>query len=134
MQLVATTRVATGLGRLGWGARITGRCVDAAEAQAATGVPGTGAEALLGDGDFLVVLGGEVSRFQAAIATGEEVERTVGLLAACAAARTEAAAQRRPAPGDPHRRHDAAGRRLATETARAGEPAEVRLLATSQGP
>jgi DNA segregation ATPase FtsK/SpoIIIE-like protein len=61
-------------------------------------VPGTGAEALLGEGDFLVVLGGDVSRFQAAFATSEEVERTVGLLAACAAARDEAAAQAGPRP------------------------------------
>jgi DNA segregation ATPase FtsK/SpoIIIE-like protein len=98
VQLVATTRVAAGLGRLGWGARVAGRCVDGAEAQAATGIPGTGAEALLGAGDFLVVLGGEVSRFQAAYATGEEVERTVGLLAACAAARAEAADQAGPRP------------------------------------
>jgi DNA segregation ATPase FtsK/SpoIIIE-like protein len=98
VQLVATTRVAAGLGRLGWGARVTGRCVDPAEAHAATGVPGTGAEALLGEGDFLVVLGGDVSRFQAAFATSEEVERTVGLLAACAAARDEAATQAGPRP------------------------------------
>jgi DNA segregation ATPase FtsK/SpoIIIE-like protein len=98
VQLVATTRVATGLGRLGWGARVAGRCVDAAEAQAATGIVGTGAEAMLGEGDFLVVLGGEVSRFQAAFATSEEVERTVGMLAACAVARTEAAAQTGPRP------------------------------------
>ncbi len=100
VQLVATTRVAAGLGRLGWGVRVAGRCVDATEAQAATGVPGTGAEALLGEGDFLVVLGGEVSRFQAGYATAEEVERTVGLLAACAVVRSEAAehAQASPRP------------------------------------
>jgi DNA segregation ATPase FtsK/SpoIIIE-like protein len=91
VHVVAATRVAQGLTRLGWGARIVGRQLDATEAQAAAGMAGTGAEGLLGGGDFLVVLGGEVTRFQAAFAVAEEVERTVALLAACAARQRAAA-------------------------------------------
>ena len=95
VHLVAASRVAQGLMRLHWGARVVGRLLDPAEAQAAAGLAGTGAEGLLGGGDFLVVLGGEVTRFQAAFAAADEVARTVALLAACAAKQREAAA----APG-----------------------------------
>jgi DNA segregation ATPase FtsK/SpoIIIE-like protein len=57
----------------------------AAAATQAAGVRGTGAEGLLGRGDVLVVLGGEVIRMQAAIASPAEAARTVALLRACAA-------------------------------------------------
>lgn len=46
--------------------RLVGRVGSAQDALAAAGVGGTGAEQLLGRGDFLVVAAGEVTRFQAA--------------------------------------------------------------------
>jgi DNA segregation ATPase FtsK/SpoIIIE-like protein len=60
-------------------------------------VRGTGAEGLLGKGDFLAVLGGEVIRLQAAFATGAEVARTVTLLHECA--------QERAGSGQPRAAH-----------------------------
>jgi len=84
VHLVAATRSARGLDRLGWGSRIVGRCALAADAQAAAGWAGTGAEGLLGAGDFVIVLGGEIARFQSGLAAPDETVRTVGLLAACA--------------------------------------------------
>ncbi len=52
--------------------RIVGQVADAREAAAATGVKGSGAEYLRGQGDFLLAAGGEVLRFQAAsIDTGK---------------------------------------------------------------
>ena len=68
-----------------WGVRVVGRCKDAVRAHRAAGLRGTGAEGLLGDGDFLVLLGGEVTRFQAAWVGPDEMDRTVALLATCAA-------------------------------------------------
>jgi DNA segregation ATPase FtsK/SpoIIIE, S-DNA-T family len=70
---------------LPWGARVIGRMPHAAAATQAAGVRGTGAEGLLGRGDVLVVLGGEVIRMQAAIASPAEAARMVALLRACAA-------------------------------------------------
>jgi DNA segregation ATPase FtsK/SpoIIIE-like protein len=43
------------------------------DARVATGWRGTGAERLLGRGDFIVVAEGQVQRFQAAYITPEEV-------------------------------------------------------------
>ncbi len=52
--------------------RIVGKVSDTNDAYVAAGVSGTGAERLLGKGDFLVVAGGSVTRMQAAYI--EEVE------------------------------------------------------------
>jgi S-DNA-T family DNA segregation ATPase FtsK/SpoIIIE len=46
--------------------RIVGQASDVAAAQAASGLPDTQAEYLLGQGDFLAVVGGEVTHFQSA--------------------------------------------------------------------
>lgn len=46
--------------------RIVGPAADAAAAQTASGIPDTQAEYLLGQGDFLAVVGGGVTHFQAA--------------------------------------------------------------------
>ncbi len=53
--------------------RMVGRVVSAQEAVIATGVRGSGAEQLLGRGDFLLVVAGEVIRFQVAYVAPEEV-------------------------------------------------------------
>src|SRR5690242_2710518 len=83
VELVASTNDPTLGDLLEWGARVVGRVNSAGAATAAAGVRGTGAEGLLGRGDFLAVLGGEVIRLQAAFAGGAEVGRTVALLHEC---------------------------------------------------
>jgi S-DNA-T family DNA segregation ATPase FtsK/SpoIIIE len=57
-----------------------GSVVSPEEARAASGLRGTGAERLLGRGDFLLVTHGEVVRFQAAWASPEEVEEIMRAL------------------------------------------------------
>jgi S-DNA-T family DNA segregation ATPase FtsK/SpoIIIE len=47
-------------------ARLVGRVGSAEDARVATGLSGSGAEKLLGRGDFLAVAGGQTTRFQAA--------------------------------------------------------------------
>jgi DNA segregation ATPase FtsK/SpoIIIE-like protein len=46
--------------------RLVGSVASPEDAKVASGLPGTGAEKLLGRGDFLLVVKGEVTRFQAA--------------------------------------------------------------------
>ncbi len=79
---------------LPWGARLIGRLAHGAAATTAAGIRGTGAEGLLGRGDFLAVLGGDVVRLQAAHSTAAEAARTAALLGECAAGARDAA------PGD----------------------------------
>jgi S-DNA-T family DNA segregation ATPase FtsK/SpoIIIE len=55
--------------------RIVGRVVSAQEAALATGMRGTGAERLLGRGDFLLVAAGELVRFQAAHISSVEIQQ-----------------------------------------------------------
>jgi S-DNA-T family DNA segregation ATPase FtsK/SpoIIIE len=57
--------------------RLVGSVVCAEDARVAAGLAGTEAERLLGRGDFLLVVKGEVIRFQAAYAGGGEVARIV---------------------------------------------------------
>ena len=52
------------------------------DAKVATGIGGTGAERLLGQGDFLVVAKGQVTRMQAAYAGVGVVRELVGRLGA----------------------------------------------------
>lgn len=47
--------------------RLIGRVVSLEDARTASGMPGTGAEKLMGSGDFLAVASGRVIRFQAAM-------------------------------------------------------------------
>lgn len=47
--------------------RLVGRVVSAEDARVSTGMPGTGAEKLMGSGDFIAVASGKVIRFQAAL-------------------------------------------------------------------
>lgn len=58
-------------------ARIVGSVVSPEDAKVATGVKQTGAEKLLGRGDFLLVLKSATHRFQAAYAGAESIERLV---------------------------------------------------------
>ncbi len=53
--------------------RLVGRVTSAEDARVAAGVGGTGAEKLLGRGDFLLIAAGELIRFQAAFVSPEEI-------------------------------------------------------------
>lgn len=57
--------------------RIVGSVVSPEDAKVASGVKQTGAEKLLGRGDFLLVLKGSTHRFQAALADSEFIGQTV---------------------------------------------------------
>jgi S-DNA-T family DNA segregation ATPase FtsK/SpoIIIE len=60
--------------------RLVGSVASADDARTATGMSGTGAEKLLGRGDFLLVAKGNVTRFQAAYASGNEIRRIINYL------------------------------------------------------
>jgi len=60
--------------------RLVGSVVSAEDAKVASGLPGTGAEKLMGRGDFLLVVKGEVRRFQAAYVSEGEVEAVAAKL------------------------------------------------------
>ncbi len=53
--------------------RMVGSVVSPEDAKVASGLAGTGAERLLGRGDFLVVANGQVVRLQAAYVSGQEI-------------------------------------------------------------
>jgi S-DNA-T family DNA segregation ATPase FtsK/SpoIIIE len=55
--------------------RLTGRVVDANAAYVATGVKGSGAETLQGNGDFLLTVAGESHRLQIALVGNREIGR-----------------------------------------------------------
>jgi S-DNA-T family DNA segregation ATPase FtsK/SpoIIIE len=61
--------------------RLVGRVASADDARTATGWSGTGAEQLTGQGDFLAVAEGRVTRFQAAHVSPEEIREVVAYLA-----------------------------------------------------
>jgi S-DNA-T family DNA segregation ATPase FtsK/SpoIIIE len=61
--------------------RLVGRVTCASDARTATGWSGTGAERLMGRGDFLAVAEGRVMRFQAAHVSPEEIHEVVSYLA-----------------------------------------------------
>jgi hypothetical protein len=54
-----------------------GRVTSPEEAKVATGYAGTGAERLRGPGDFIAVVGGQVTRFQAAYISPRELAEVV---------------------------------------------------------
>jgi len=62
--------------------RIVGSVPDASDAAVATGISGTGAERLLGRGDFLVVAKGQVTRMQAAYISETEIAEVITQLQA----------------------------------------------------
>lgn len=57
--------------------RLVGSVASADDAKIAAGIPGTGAERLLGRGDFLLVAKGNVTRFQAAYVNEDEIHQIV---------------------------------------------------------
>jgi len=57
--------------------RLVGRVAGAEDARVAAGIGGTGAEKLVGRGDFLLIAGGQVIRFQAAQSKSEPAARPV---------------------------------------------------------
>lgn len=61
--------------------RLVGRVTSAEDARTATGWSGTGAERLMGRGDFLAVAEGRVRRFQVAHVSSAEIRETVRGLA-----------------------------------------------------
>ncbi len=77
--VVASERFDLGL-NAEWGARITGPVASAESARMATGMKGSGAQSLLGQGDFLISLNTELIRFQAAHISSAEVEKGVKLI------------------------------------------------------
>jgi len=58
--------------------RLVGSVASADDAKIAAGIPNTGAEKLLGRGDFLLVAKGHVTRFQAAYVSEQEIKQLVG--------------------------------------------------------
>jgi S-DNA-T family DNA segregation ATPase FtsK/SpoIIIE len=75
------------LARANFPLRLVGRVLSAEEARIAAGVKGTGAERLLGRGDFLAVTAGRTVRFQAAYVGADEVALGAKAQLARAAAR-----------------------------------------------
>jgi DNA segregation ATPase FtsK/SpoIIIE-like protein len=63
-----------------WGGRITGTTLSAEMARMATGMKGSGAQGLLGSGDFLISLNAELLRFQAGGVSSAEVDKAVALI------------------------------------------------------
>ena len=96
IHLIACTQrpsaaVIGGLIKSNFPVRIVGSVASAEDAKVAAGLPRTGAERLLGKGDFYVIARGQQFRIQAAYASPAQVRRLVGRLA-------RAHAPRRPAP------------------------------------
>jgi DNA segregation ATPase FtsK/SpoIIIE-like protein len=60
--------------------RMVGRVTSVEDARTATGWTGTGAERLMGQGDFLAVAEGRVTRFQVAHVSPAEIRQVVGQL------------------------------------------------------
>jgi S-DNA-T family DNA segregation ATPase FtsK/SpoIIIE len=85
MHVIACTQkpTAAGIGGLvksNFPVRVVGSVGSPEDAKVATGVAQTGAERLMGEGDFLVVAQGEVTRLQAAYVGPEEVREVVARL------------------------------------------------------
>jgi S-DNA-T family DNA segregation ATPase FtsK/SpoIIIE len=75
-----TTAVLGSLVKANFPVRLVGRVTSAEDARTATGWSGTGAERLMGRGDFLAVAEGRVIRFQAAHISPAEIQKAVGSL------------------------------------------------------
>jgi DNA segregation ATPase FtsK/SpoIIIE-like protein len=110
-----------------WGARITGIILSSEMARIATGMKGSGAQGLLGSGDFLISLNAELIRFQAAGASSADVARAADLITNWAASQLTGPAARQPRASqlEPDRLYDEAPpspqRREGTHTPRRAE-------------
>jgi S-DNA-T family DNA segregation ATPase FtsK/SpoIIIE len=105
IHLVACTQkpsaeLVSGLLKANFPVRLVGAVASPEDAKVAAGIAATGAEKLLGRGDFLLVAKGDVLRFQAAYATEDEMVQVALHL------RTQGnvviAGQIEAAPGQPH--------------------------------
>jgi S-DNA-T family DNA segregation ATPase FtsK/SpoIIIE len=67
------SQVIGSLAKANFPVRLVGQVTSPEEAKVATGYAGTGAERLRGPGDFMAVTGGQVTRFQAAYITPQEL-------------------------------------------------------------
>ena len=76
-----TSRVLGPLVKANFPVRLVGKVMSAEDARTASGWSGTGAERLMGRGDFLAVAEGRVRRFQTAYVAPGEIERIVEDLA-----------------------------------------------------
>ncbi|HUP28515.1 MAG TPA: FtsK/SpoIIIE domain-containing protein [Chloroflexia bacterium] len=72
-----------------WGARIAGRLSSPEAAREALGVKGSGAQGLLGGGDFIIALNAELIRFQAGGVSESELGKAVNLIQSCSQAQAE---------------------------------------------
>jgi DNA segregation ATPase FtsK/SpoIIIE, S-DNA-T family len=72
-----TARAVGTLMRANFPVRLVGRVTSADDARVAAGIGGTGAEKLAGRGDFLLIAGGQVIRFQAAQTSARDLAVTV---------------------------------------------------------
>ena len=75
-----TTAVLGPLVKANFPVRLVGRVTSVEDARTATGWTGTGAERLMGQGDFLAVAEGRVTRFQVAHVSPAEIREVVGKL------------------------------------------------------
>jgi S-DNA-T family DNA segregation ATPase FtsK/SpoIIIE len=75
-----TTAVLGPLVKANFPVRMVGRVTSVEDARTATGWTGTGAERLMGRGDFLAVAEGRVTRFQVAHVSPAEIREVVGRL------------------------------------------------------
>ncbi len=66
-------RVVGGLVKANFPVRLVGRVASTDDARVAAGIGGTGAEKLVGRGDFMLIAGGQTIRFQAAFVKPEEI-------------------------------------------------------------
>ncbi len=72
-----SANVIGGIAKSNFPTRLVGRVVSPEDARIASGVAGSGAEKLLGRGDFLLFASGEATRVQGAHITREEMHQTV---------------------------------------------------------
>ncbi|MBI3740264.1 MAG: DNA translocase FtsK, partial [Chloroflexi bacterium] len=71
-----TARAVGSLMKANFPVRIVGRVASAEDARVASGISGSGAEKLAGRGDFLLIAGGQVIRFQAAHLSADDLAPT----------------------------------------------------------
>jgi S-DNA-T family DNA segregation ATPase FtsK/SpoIIIE len=101
IHLVACTQrpaasVIGGLVKSNFPVRVVGSVASAEDAKVAAGLPKTGAERLLGKGDFLVVARGEQFRVQGAYASASEIRRVVSGLSGGSSGRWNEGGRERP--------------------------------------
>jgi S-DNA-T family DNA segregation ATPase FtsK/SpoIIIE len=72
-----SSKVIGSLAKANFPVRLVGRVTSPADARCAAGIGGSGAERLSGMGDFVVVAGGQITRFQAAYISRRELAEVV---------------------------------------------------------